>query len=164
MAQAILAAALIEGKLDPDAVGRGLAAARLPARFELVSEDPPVVLDGAHTPASVALALDSFERLFPGPKLLLFACAIDKRHEEMARILAAHFADIVVTKPGSFKQSDPEAVYGSFAAVGSNTRLIPDTGVAVAACLEEARREGMALLVTGSFYLCAEAATLIQEA
>ncbi|HUX41205.1 MAG TPA: folylpolyglutamate synthase/dihydrofolate synthase family protein [Rectinemataceae bacterium] len=164
MAQAILAAALVEEKLGPDAVSRGLAAVRLPARFELVSEDPPVVLDGAHTPASVALALDSLERLFPGPKLLLFACAIDKRHEEMARILAGHFADIVVTKPGSFKQSDPEAVHGSFASANSKARLIPDTRQAVAACLEEARREGLALLVTGSFYLCAEAAKLIQEA
>ena len=163
MGQAILAAALVEEKLDPEAVGRGLTAARLPARFELVSENPPIVLDGAHTPASVALALDSFERLFPGPKLLLFACAIDKRHAEMARIFGAHFDEIVVTRPGTFKQSDPGAVHASFKAVDARTRLVADTREAFEGCLERARRENMALLVTGSFYLCAEAAKLLQE-
>ncbi|HUX36711.1 MAG TPA: folylpolyglutamate synthase/dihydrofolate synthase family protein [Rectinemataceae bacterium] len=158
MGQAILAAALVEPGLDAEAVRSGLARVRLPARFELISEEPPVVLDGAHTPASVSLALATFEDLFPGPKLLLFACAIDKHHAEMAGILGGHFDDVIVTRPGSFKTSDPEAVFASFSAVEPRTRLIEDPLRAFDAALEKARNEGMALLVTGSFYLCAEAA------
>ena len=164
MAQAIIAAALVEGRLDPKAAARGLEGSRLPARFELVSERPPIVLDGAHTPASVSLALESFERLFPGPKILLFACAIDKRHAEMAGILAGHFSDIVVTRPGTFKQSAPRAVHESFAKVEPRARLVEDTREAFDLCREMARREGKALLVTGSFYLCAEAAKALEEA
>lgn len=161
MAEAIVAATRVRPSLDPEIVRKGLAAVRLPARFEIVSEEPPVVLDGAHTPDSVTLALDSFARLFPGPKLLLFACAIDKHHGEMARILAPGFDEIVVTTPGTFKKSDPSAVHASFLAVDSGARLIQEPREAFVACLELARRKGLSILVTGSFYLCAEAAQVL---
>ncbi len=158
MAQAALTAALVEPALEGETIRRALAGARLPARFEIISEEPPVVLDGAHTPASVSLALATFESLFPGPKLLLFACAIDKHHAEMAEILGGHFDAIIVTRPGSFKTSDPEAVFASFSKVEPGTRLIGDPVGAFDEALEMATEGGMALLVTGSFYLCAEAA------
>jgi len=65
---------------DRSPLERGRRGARpcegfLPARFQILSLNPPVVLDGAHTPYSVRLALDSFAALYPGPKALLFACA-----------------------------------------------------------------------------------------
>jgi len=163
MAQAIVAAALVEERLDPTAVAAGLSSSGLPARFELASEDPVVVLDGAHTPASLSLAVESFERLFPGPKLLLFACAIDKRHGELARVVGRRFDGIVVTTPGSFKKSDPDAVLASFSAVDPSCRLVPDPVRAFDECLERARSMGAALLVTGSFYLCAEVSRRISS-
>lgn len=161
MALALLCAAESEPGLEPEAAALGLARASLPARFELLPLDPPVVLDGAHTPASIALALESFSALFPGPKVLLFACAHDKKHEEMARILAGSFDDILVTKPGTFKQSEPHAVHGSFAALYPRSRLVEDTTEAVIAAREAAKARGAALLVAGSFYLCSEAAKLL---
>ncbi|MCE1195510.1 hypothetical protein LWX53_03300 [bacterium] len=159
MALAAMAAACALPGLKPADLVRGLAAARLPARFELVRADPPVVLDGAHTPESIRLAADTARSLFPGPKVLLFACAYDKRHAEMAAILAPHFEAIVVTKPGTFKASDPKAVYASFAALRPDARLEEDTAAALALAAGEAEARGAALLVTGSFYLCAEAKT-----
>ena len=157
MALATMAAACALPGLAPEHVIRGLANARLPARFELVRENPPVVLDGAHTPESVRLTVDTARSLFPGPKVLLFACAYDKRHAEMASLLAPHFEAIVITKPGTFKTSDPKAVYASFAALRPDARLEEDTAAALALAAGEAEARGAALLVTGSFYLCAEA-------
>ena len=159
MALATMAAACALPGLTRRDVVRGLAAAKLPARFELVRASPPVVLDGAHTPESVRLTVDTALTLFPGPKVLLFACAYDKRHAEMATLLAPHFDAIVVTKPGTFKASDPKAVYASFAALRPDARLEEDTAAALALAAGEAESRGAALLVTGSFYLCAEAET-----
>ena len=159
MALAAMATACALPGLKPADLVRGLAAARLPARFELVRADPPVVLDGAHTPESIRLTVDTARSLFPGPKVLLFACAYDKRHAEMASLLAPHFEAIVVTKPGTFKASDPKAVYASFAALRPDARLEEDTAAALALAAGEAEAQGAALLVTGSFYLCAEAKT-----
>ncbi len=167
MALALLSAAELAPELAPEAAQAGLARAQLPARFEILPREPPVVLDGAHTPASARLCLASFEQLFPGPKFLLFACAADKHHEELAAILAPAFTDIIVTRPGNFKQSDPEAVYRSFAAhhaqgIKAETRLITDTAEAIRRAHEEAAGKGIPLLITGSFYLCAEAAALLR--
>jgi dihydrofolate synthase/folylpolyglutamate synthase len=161
MALALLAAAEVEPRVDRAAVEAGLAAASLPARFEILKLDPPVVLDGAHTPASIRLTLETFEALFPGPKDLLFACAQDKKHAEMAAILAPHFASVTVTRPGSFKQSEPRAVFESFAAYVIGCRLVPEHGQAIASARENAAAAGRPLLVTGSFYLCALAATAL---
>ncbi|MDP2791850.1 MAG: folylpolyglutamate synthase/dihydrofolate synthase family protein [Rectinemataceae bacterium] len=139
------------------AIRKGLAKSTLPARFELAGRNPAIVLDGAHTPESVHLAMDTMTALFPGPKVLLFACAYDKRHEEMAAILAPHFNAIVVTKPGDFKVSDPKAVFESFMALRPDSGFEEDTRMAMARAIAEAERRGASLLVTGSFYLCAEA-------
>lgn len=163
MALASLGAACALPGLDLSAIRAGLARSRLSARFELIAENPPIVLDGAHTPESAHLALDSLNALFTGPKVLLFACAYDKRHAEMARILAPHFEVIVITKPGSFKQSDPRSVFDSFAALRADVLFEADTRVACVKALAEAQARKATLLVTGSFYLCAEAKTFFAQ-
>jgi dihydrofolate synthase / folylpolyglutamate synthase len=162
MALAILAAASIEPDLDPETARRGLARAVLPARFQVLALDPPVVLDGAHTPLSTQLCLDSFNRIFPGPAALLFACAYDKKHEEMAAILRPRFAHITVTRPGTFKQSYPEKVAESFGLSQGGCRLVEDTQEAVRQARAEAAELGLPLLIAGSFYLCSEAAKILE--
>jgi len=157
MGLALLAAAEIDPAVTPAAATAGLAAASLPARFQIVDLSPPIVLDGAHTPNSMAATLASFAALFPGPKALLFACAHDKKREELAAMLAPRFQRITITRPGTFKQSEPEAVYANFAELAPDVRLVQDTAEATLFARDEAERAGLALLVTGSFYLCAEA-------
>lgn len=169
MALAVLVLASLDRPIDREAILKGFMVARLPARFEVVSRKPLVVLDGAHTPDSIASVIRDFTALSGyGKKVLLFGCAIDKHHEEMAAMLAPHFDDIIVTRPGSFKQSDPEAVFQSFRKHAPQTRFVPDTEDAIAlarsilsslsACRHEtdAQPLGSSMLVTGSFYLCAE--------
>jgi dihydrofolate synthase/folylpolyglutamate synthase len=163
MALAALAAVETEERVDGAALERGLASASLPARFQILAGEPPLVLDGAHTPDSVRLCLDSFEALFPGPKALLFGCAHDKHHAEMAAILAPRFERIRVTRPGDFKLSDPKAVHASFRALFPGASLVEDTKEAALAARREAVELGLPLLVTGSFYLCAEVLKLLSS-
>ena len=156
MALAAMASACAYPGLGAKAIVEGLSRSKLPARFELLPSKPAIVLDGAHTPESVRLTMDSLAALFPGPKVLLFACAYDKHHEEMARILAPRFDAIIVTKPGNFKVSDPGSVYGSFSALKPDAALETETRTAIVRAIAEAGKRGAVLLVTGSFYLCAE--------
>jgi dihydrofolate synthase/folylpolyglutamate synthase len=134
------------------ALRAGFAAARLPARMEVLSRDPPVVLDGAHTPRSVRIVLDTFTKLFGTQGVLLFAAAAGKKITEMAAILAPAFPQIVVTTPGSFRESRIEEVQQAFVRLNPGTILIPDTAQALARAKELAGAQ-RPLLVTGSFYL-----------
>jgi dihydrofolate synthase/folylpolyglutamate synthase len=156
MALALLAAAEAEGALNAEAARLGLAKAFLPARFQVLSLDPPLVLDGAHTPDSVSLALESFEALFPGSAALLFACAEDKKHEAMAASLAPLFDRVTLTRPGSFKKGNLMALEASFDAAKASYRSIEDHESAIRFAVREAKALGVPLLVTGSFYLCSE--------
>jgi dihydrofolate synthase/folylpolyglutamate synthase len=160
MALAMIAALIVDPDLRPEAAQAGLARSVLPARFQILDLKPPVVLDGAHTPASIRLCLESFDRLFPGPADLVFACALDKKHEEMAAILRGRFRSVTITRPGTFKQSYPGRVAASFGLASGGCALIEDTKEALQNGREAAAREGIPLLVAGSFYLCAEAARL----
>jgi len=160
MALALLAAAQIDGDFSAQAAQAGLSKAFLPARFQVLARDPAIVLDGAHTPDSVRLALDSFQALFPGPKALLFACADDKRHAAMAAALAPSFDRITLTRPGTFKKGDLTALCTSFDAAGAEYRACEDHAQAIHVACAEAAALGLPLLVTGSFYLCSEFARL----
>ncbi len=162
-ALAALVARLSSFRPSPEAVLEGIARASLPARFQILPGEPPVVLDGAHTPASMAYTADAFRRIFPGPAVLVFACAEDKRPAEMARILAGRFRSAIVTRPGTFKKSEPETAAGAFRAEGFEVDLVPDTEEALGLGMERAREAGIPLLVTGSFYLCAAALAAFRE-
>jgi dihydrofolate synthase/folylpolyglutamate synthase len=141
--------------LPGEALERGFLAARLPARLELLRSRPPVVLDGGHTPRSVERVLAVFRTLFGGQGVLLFGAARGKKIAEMAALLAPAFERIVITTPGTFKESDPAEAHRLFRALAPAARLEPDTGAALELALEltEARRP---LLVLGSFYLAGE--------
>ncbi len=156
MALAALALSQLPIPLSSGQMQRGFASASMPARFEIVSRSPFTVLDGAHTPESIRTILSTFLQLAPEPRVLLFACAYDKRHAEMAELHAPYFEAIVVTKPGTFKQSTPSAVFASFQRRSPAALLLESTEEAIQKAVSTAREKGASLLVTGSFYLCAE--------
>lgn len=162
MALAVLACASTLKSVTVHAIQEGLSAASLPARFEIVQKKPYVVLDGAHTPDSIRLTLDTMNSLFPGEKILLFACAHDKKHKEMAQILSPHFVQTIITRPGTFKASVPDEVFESFSNTNSDSSLVPDTEEAIRMAIQEAGKRDCPLLVTGSFYLCAEVKSMLK--
>lgn len=133
----------------------GFRRAALPARLELLSASPPLILDAAHTPRSVARVLDSFRRLFGPQGVLLFGAVAGKRIAEMALILAPAFEEVIITTPGGFKESRPLEVLQAFQALNPRARLIPAPQEALREALALARGR-RPLLVTGSFYLAGE--------
>ena len=138
----------------------GFRAATLPGRMELLGKDPVVVLDGAHTPLAVTRLLASFRSIFPGEAVLLFGSVSGKNPGEMARILAPAFLRIIVSTPGTFKESDPEEVAGIFRGLNPATTLEKDPARALRLAMDAS--DGMRpILVTGSFYMVAEIRRLL---
>lgn len=86
-----------------DAVAAGLSEVRWPGRFEVVSRDPTVVLDGAHNvPAAQALAKDVVEYApEKRHRHLLFGVLSDKEWAAISRILFPLFAEVMLTRSQS---------------------------------------------------------------
>ncbi|MDR2021312.1 MAG: tetrahydrofolate synthase, partial [Treponema sp.] len=138
----------------------------LPARFETIAAGTggPFIVDGAHTPASAALCAETFCTLYGRGGILLFGCAKGKDAGGMAKSLLPHFSQVIITAPGTFRESDPEAVYGAFCrtadSLGSSGRpslsLVPDTKSAFEKTVRTAKEKKLPVLSCGSFYLAGE--------
>jgi dihydrofolate synthase/folylpolyglutamate synthase len=135
---AIAALKIAFPQIGEDAIHAGLKNLKIPARFENITpsqdtETPPFIIDGAHTPESLALCVETFCSLYGEGGVLLFGCAADKNAAAMAQIAHSHFAKIFITTPGTFKASDPVKVYETFAEIAGKekTVLVKDTQEAV---------------------------------
>jgi dihydrofolate synthase/folylpolyglutamate synthase len=141
----------IIGPLSPSLVS-AVGAASLPGRFELIEGDPPMILDVAHTPVSVAAVIDTYRRRFSASPVVIFGAVRGKRIEEMASLIRDLTADVVVTRPGTFKKSDPEAIAEHFRDHGHTVVFEEDADAALRAARSIATNN-RPILVVGSFYL-----------
>jgi dihydrofolate synthase/folylpolyglutamate synthase len=167
-------------EITAGAIDRGLRNFTLPARFERIRDDPPVIIDGAHTPHSTAFCTETFTALYGHEGILLFGCAAGKDALTMARTLVPEFSRIIITTPGTFKISNPEQVYETFqkvidegepagpgtASSGKKPELIfiKDTADAIARTMQLGSATGLPVLGIGSFYLAAEIRNAVTSA
>jgi len=162
---AVIAVKTAFSGINNDVIRKGLASVKIPARFEKISNDPVVIIDGAHTPESVHLCADTFCPLYGEEGILLFGCAADKNAAAMAEILVPRFSNVIVTAPGNFKISNPEKVYEAFSAAAADSGkiiFIRDTAEAIKQALSTASEKKLPILCTGSFYLASEIKNFIR--
>jgi dihydrofolate synthase/folylpolyglutamate synthase len=145
--------------IGDETIRHGLETVKIFARFEKLIDTPPLIIDGAHTPESTSLCAETFCSLYGENGILLFGCAADKNAAAMAEILLPRFSQIIITTPGTFKNSDPEKVYRAFAS--DKTSCIKDTHEAIMQVLEIGNKKNRPILCTGSFYLASEVKSYI---
>jgi dihydrofolate synthase / folylpolyglutamate synthase len=141
--------------LDQRALAEAAAQTQIDGRMQLVSEEPPTILDGAHNPHAVAAMLASLEELTRARPLgLVMGVLEDKDAAAMLELLLPACERAWFTAPPSARALSP-------AALESRARQL---SFADATCevdprraLEEAQRWARAtdgaVLATGSVYL-----------
>ena len=161
-ALSILAVKTAYPEIQESAVREGLAGFTLPARFERISETPLVIIDGAHTGRSVDICLKTFASLYDSGGILIFGCAEGKDVLLMAKLCVPLFSKIIITKPGTFKESRPKEIFDAFVREAEKITnqpeilFLPETEEAVDRTVNIAIEQGLSVLGTGSFYLAAE--------
>ena len=140
----------------PDAaIESGIAAARWPGRLECVSENPEIILDGAHNPAGARALAAYIQRFYAKARIrLIFGAMRDKAVAEIGGILFPLAGEVVVTAPKQARALAPRTL-----------REISDhPNVAVAADINAALAapsHADVTFVTGSLFLVAEARALL---
>jgi len=137
------------------AVSRAVPATRPPGRMEIVAEQPWIVIDGAHTPAS-ARALAEMLKGLPAHKMhLIVSLSGAKNAAAVLAPLLNHARSVVVTSADPTRSLDSEGVAADLVAGGypaSRLRSIQDPRQAVLDA--RARLSGDDLLcITGSMYM-----------
>ena len=95
--------------LSEEAIRAGLARATWPGRFELLSRDPLLIVDGAHNPNGVEALVDTIRAYFPDQKInFVMGVMKDKDYHTMLRLIAPYAARFITELPDAHRALRPE--------------------------------------------------------
>jgi dihydrofolate synthase/folylpolyglutamate synthase len=143
----------------PDAaVAGGLANVYWPARLEVLSHRPLVVLDCAHNVASAEALVQTLQVSFPpGKRILVFASSNDKDVAGIFRVLGPQFQHVFLTPYGNNPRSIPP---GELAGLLQRSADVPSTTCPRAAEAWQAARAlagpSDLICIAGSVFLAGE--------
>jgi dihydrofolate synthase / folylpolyglutamate synthase len=167
VALATLAELRSQGWLLLDAaIRRGLASVRLPARVEIVSCRPTIVIDAAHNVASVQSLLETLDESFAARRrILVFAPTQDKDVRGMLKRLLPRFEQVILTRysnnPRAMNIAELESLVAEMSPIARSS--CPNPAAAVERALQLASPDHL-VCITGSFFLAAEARQTFADA
>ncbi|MBI4585490.1 MAG: hypothetical protein HY717_15865 [Planctomycetes bacterium] len=137
---------------------------RLPARVEVFGGTPSIVIDGAHTPESIASLRQALEEIdFPRPRALVLAMASDKRMDAILQEIQGLAEVVLFTRSDAVRSVDPRALAERCQQLESrpaeSLKAFDDPSAAFHAACER----GMPVVVTGSFYLAGKLRPLAER-
>lgn len=165
-------AALASGMADPAAIERGIADCVWPARMEVLSRDPLILLDGAHNvQAGLGLRMALGKLAAGKPVVFVIGLLEDKEHEEMLKALFLDppytVTDVVATEPPDARSFGADKLVAELSSLlPEQERMsmigLPDIGQALAEAVSRARQKGAMICVCGSLYLAGVVRPLVR--
>ena len=154
-----------QGWVIPDeAVRKGLAEVKWPARFQILSRDPLFILDGGHNPQCAEAMTESLAALLPGQKVdFLLGILADKDYTQMIDILGPYAASFHCIAPENERALGVEALADTIRARGFDTYAYDDLDKAITAVLDSAAANKRPAVCFGSLYLAGEVLNYYDE-
>lgn len=143
--------------IDADAVREELSRLEWPAREELLSLRPLVLVDVAHNPASIAALRATLEELFPDRRLvLLFGMIATHDPDPVAAIIAPVADEVITTTPLHLRPLEAYELAEVVRRYHPRVEAVPELDEALGAALDRTGPEDV-LVVAGSFFLAGPA-------
>lgn len=155
---ATAAVALVRLGLPDRTIEDGIASARWPGRLEQVSQQPEILIDGAHNPAGARALAAYLDRFYSLRRVrMIYGAMRDKAVDEVCSILFPRASQVIVTAPNQPRSLYPDAILQI--AEHPDLRTAPTLRAALD-LLQDATSQD-AILITGSLYLVGEARALL---
>ncbi|WP_418734726.1 bifunctional folylpolyglutamate synthase/dihydrofolate synthase [Ellagibacter sp.] len=152
-------------EIPDEAIARGIAETRWPARFEVLDQPagmPTAVIDGGHNPQGAGVLADSLRDVFPGKRpVFLVGILADKDYRSMLRAvapLASAFVCVTPPNPRALDAADlAETIRETCDEIGvrATVEVAGDFDGAVSAARKLAGSEGL-ICAFGSLYSIAD--------
>lgn len=136
--------------VSPQEIAAGFAAARFPARLELLRQSPPVLLDGAHNPNGGCALCDAVKSLGLHDLTAVVGMLRDKDCLPVLQMMAPYCARMIVTTVPNPRSYPAEVFAGLARSVCPRVTVCPDCQEAARLALAEGEN---GVLVFGSLYL-----------
>ncbi|MBI4365002.1 MAG: bifunctional folylpolyglutamate synthase/dihydrofolate synthase [Candidatus Latescibacteria bacterium] len=158
---ALAAEAVLAGRgaaFIASAIAEGITKTRWPARAELISADPPVLVDVAHNAEGAAALAATVAALFPGRRVaFVVALSRDKAHREFLRRLGAAASRFYLTQFEGERSTPASSLLDAAPSRHLTCEAVPSIHEALDRALAWAKGSDGIVVVAGSFFLIAEA-------
>ena len=149
-------------KININAIKAGVESARNPARFEILGEEPCVIIDGAHNPDGMSTFAESI-RKYAGDKkgVLLIGMLADKDSRTSLKYIGGLFCKVfavTVDNPRTMKAQEMADLCKEYF---EDVTAFEDVADAVKEAYSEANKRGVHLCVCGSLYLASQIRPLL---
>ena len=143
--------------LTDEAIYAGLAATHWPGRLEVFSQQPFVLLDGAHNPSAVKTLRKFLQNSSHFRRLIMVVGILrDKAWKPMLRELVGISDRMILTSPQYERAADPHELASFVRTLEQDPVVMPHLPDAVSLALEEANPAD-AVCITGSLYTVGDA-------
>ena len=144
------------GWLIPDqAVKTGFQTVRWPARFEVLSRNPLLILDGGHNPQCARALVETLDDYFPNQKVIfLIGFMKDKNYQEVINILLPKADRFYCVTPPDTRGLSAEDLAACLLQAGACAQAYSTTAEGLNRAQEEA--DSMPVIAFGSLYLAGE--------
>ena len=134
-------------------IKEGFLNASLPCRLEIISNNPIIILDGAHNPAGAKTLLDFIEKYFKNKKIIgVVGMLKDKDYEGVFSKLAPVFSKIfTVMLKGNSRALSLEKITEVCKIYNENTFPCEKISSALKLALKNSSEKDSAIIVFGSF-------------
>jgi dihydrofolate synthase/folylpolyglutamate synthase len=150
--------ALVEGgaRISKDSLINGMARVKWPGRFQIISNSPAILLDGAHNQDSAEKLSHAIEHYLKFKKaVLVIGASSDKDVSGMAAALAPITAQVIATRSRNPRAMAPEKIAREFARYNIPYDITSDITSAMNRAVALAGKSGL-ICVTGSLFIVAE--------
>jgi dihydrofolate synthase/folylpolyglutamate synthase len=153
-AEALIGMGLI---LSKEHIETGLNHVSWPGRLQVISQNPCIILDGAHNAYSMKQLILSIRKYFNfGRCIVIFGSSLDKDIRGMAADLAGFSGDIIITSSTHPRAAAKGDITAAFKTHGVSVHEAENVDDAVSEALKRADKDDL-ILVTGSLFIVAEA-------
>lgn len=143
--------------LSREDVRKGFEQVVWPARFEILRENPPVVIDSAHNGDSMNRLRQSLDDYFPGQKfLLVFGASADKELDAMLTEILPRVESVITTLSTHPRAADPVKLMEQIRPYGLPIEAVSPAEDALALALARAGTD-TGIIVAGSVFIAAAA-------
>lgn len=144
-------------KIDIKTIKEGVESASNPARFEIISPDLPLIIDGAHNPDGMSTFAQSI-RKYAGDKkgVLIIGMLADKDSRSSLKYIEGLFSvvyTVPVDNPRAMRSGDMAKLSGEYF---EDVRAFENIEDALSEGIKTAREKDVHLCVCGSLYLASQ--------
>lgn len=144
-------------RVPEEAIREGLRRVRWPARLEILSREPLLIVDGAHNGASMRRLVEAIRTYFPGRRVVaLFGSLADKDLPRMFAALLPEVDTVIFTQTHHPRVANPEELAREAQPYGTPATVEPDLEQALRLALDLAGHGGL-VIATGSLSTAAAA-------